>query len=85
MRGFVPIEVQSYAGYKADETPRAFVLHGRWFFVEEIIDRWHQADKDPTAPSADFYKVRASDGRLFLIRRDNESQEWSLRAGDASA
>ncbi|HVP18509.1 MAG TPA: hypothetical protein VMU36_05885 [Spirochaetia bacterium] len=83
MRGFVSIEVEAYAGYKAAETPRAFVLQGRRFVIEEIVDRWYQADRDPTIPPADYFKVRSTDGGLFVIRRDNETQEWSLREGDA--
>ena len=85
MGGLIPIEVQTYAGHKADETPRAFILQGRRFVIDEVVDRWYQAGRDPTLPSADYFKVRTTEGGLFVIRRDNESLEWSLRVSDAPA
>lgn len=83
MGGFVSIEVQAYAGHKADESPRAFILQGKRFVIKEVVDRWYQADRDPTVPSADYFRVRTLEGRLFVIKRDNESQEWFLLVADA--
>jgi hypothetical protein len=35
----IPIEVKSYSGSKADETPRRFVWDGRVIEVREVVDR----------------------------------------------
>jgi len=72
----VPITVQAYAGYKADETPRAFDLAGRRVTVLEIVDRWYQAGRDPALPSASYFKIRSEDGGVFILKRDNESLRW---------
>ena len=72
----VPITVQAYAGHKADETPRAFDLEGRRVTVREIVDRWYQAGRDPTLPSASYFKIRSEDGGVFILKRDNESLQW---------
>ncbi|MGA2613027.1 MAG: hypothetical protein ABSG38_06210 [Spirochaetia bacterium] len=77
---FDPVQVQTYSGYKADEDPRGFSWQGHSFVIEQIVDRWYQAGRDPTLPSANYFKVRTTDGNLFIIRRDNDSLEWSLRA-----
>ncbi len=82
MRGFVPIDVEAYSGYKTDETPRAFSWQGRRIVIEEVLDRWYQAARDPSLPSADYFKVRTSVGEVFILRRDNESQAWSLKTED---
>jgi hypothetical protein len=70
------ITVQAYAGYKAEETPRAFELEGRRIVVAEITDRWYQAGRDPTLPSASYFKVRSEEGGVYLLKRDNESLQW---------
>jgi hypothetical protein len=35
------LAVDAYAGYKGEETPRAFILDGRRIGVEEILARWY--------------------------------------------
>jgi hypothetical protein len=84
MGAFIPIVVESYEGYKADETPRAFLHQGRRHLIEEVVDRWYQAGRDPTLPSANYFKVRTTDGAVFIVRRDDESQTWSLQSGSKS-
>ena len=39
--------------------------------IRGINDRWYDE-------KADYFKVAASDGRLYLLRQDMESKEWSL-------
>jgi len=34
----IPIQVQCYAGYKADESPCRFFLGDIWIEVQEILD-----------------------------------------------
>ncbi len=82
MLRLVPIRVDCYAGYKSDETPRSFSWNNRRFDVEEIVDRWFQASRDPAIAAADYFKVRTSAGELFIIRRDRESLEWQLVKGE---
>jgi len=73
-----PIQVESYAGHKADETPRRFYWQGQWLGVEEVLDRWHQIESKPEWPRADYFKVRATDNHLYLLKHDLESGEWHL-------
>ena len=73
---FLPTAVEARAGFKADETPLSFEYEGRRLAVEEIVDRWYQAGRDPTLASASYFKVRAADGWRYVLRRDNETQRW---------
>jgi len=73
-----PIEVECYAGAKADETPRRFSLEGRTVEVGEVLDRWFQIEIKPEWPRADYFKVRAVDERKYLLKHDLEADEWFL-------
>jgi hypothetical protein len=72
------IEVECYAGAKADETPRRFTLNEQPIEVGEVLDRWYQIESRPEWPRADYFKVRATDGSDYLLKHDLESDEWFL-------
>ena len=67
------LQVQCYAGWKADERPVRFRLKDRDFIVEEILDQWY-------SPNGVFFKVRADDGNLYNLRHDLPTDEWSLES-----
>ena len=73
-----PIQVECYAGAKADETPRRFILEGQLIEVEEVLDRWYQIESRPEWPRADYFKVRGADGHEYLLKHDLESDVWQL-------
>lgn len=74
----IPIQVECYAGSKADETPRRFVWEERLIEVGEILDRWYQVESLPEWPRADYFKVRSLEPRDYLLKHDLESDEWFL-------
>jgi hypothetical protein len=75
---FVPIQVESYSGYKSDESPRRFMWNNHRYEIVEIIDTWYQASRDPAVPAADYFKVRAADTLQYIIRLDRQSSAWYL-------
>ncbi len=74
----IPIQVECYAGAKADETPRRFVWEGRLIEVGEVLDLWHQVQNLPEWPRANYFKVRGQDHHDYLLKHDLESDEWYL-------
>ena len=50
------IEVECYAGAKADETPRRFNLEGQTLEVNEVLDRWYQVESKPEWPRAYYFR-----------------------------
>lgn len=74
----VPIQVESYAGYKADESPRRFDCEAQWVEVKEIVDRWYQGAGNPEWPIADYFKVTGDDGCAYLLKHDREADTWFL-------
>ncbi len=75
----IPIQVECYAGAKADETPRQFTWEGRTIELSEVLDRWYQVESKPEWPRADYFKVwAAEDEREYLLKHDLEADEWFL-------
>ena len=73
------LDVECYAGYRAEETPRRFTLGDRHVEIAEVLDRW-------LAPDHRYFKVRGADGHLYILRHDAAAGRWELtmfRAGTA--
>ena len=67
------LEVDCYSGFKADERPVRFRLDDRSYVVEEVLDQWY-------GPQDVFYKVRADDGNLYILRHETSTPavNWHL-------
>ena len=74
------VRVEAYSGYKANERPLRFCLGSQWYDITEVVDRWY-------GPDYIYFRVRAADGNLYVLRLDENTQEWSLAGfhqGDAA-
>jgi uncharacterized protein (UPF0128 family) len=67
------VDVECYAGRKADERPARFRLAGKKYSVEAVLDQWYE-------PESILYKVRADDGNLYILRQQTSSPDgaWDL-------
>jgi hypothetical protein len=65
------IEVDCYAGYRGEQTPRTLRLDDRCIEVDQVVDQW-------LAPGHRYFKVRGDDGHIYIIRHDGQSGEWEL-------
>jgi hypothetical protein len=65
------VRVSCYEGYSGEESPRSFSLGDRWLEVVEILDRWRGEDHE-------YFKLAASDGNRYILRRDREREEWEI-------
>ena len=67
--------VECYSGGKADERPLRFRLDEREYTVSEVLDQWY-------GPDHTFFKVRAADGNLYILRQDRSKTEgaWTLES-----
>ena len=74
----LPVDVECYSGYKADEYPVSFSFNNFRFGIKEITDRWHQAGRDPEIPAADYFKVRTTDNKQFILKHEHSSDRWFL-------
>ena len=67
------IEVDCYAGYRDEETPRRLRVGWRVVEVLEVLDRWREPDHR-------FFRLRGDDGRTYLVRHREPSRRWELIA-----
>ncbi len=65
------LRVECTDGDERDLTPERFVLAGRDLEVEEVIDRWF-------GPTHTYFRVRASDGRTYILKHDRSEDGWEL-------
>ncbi|WEX89039.1 hypothetical protein PZN02_001580 [Sinorhizobium garamanticum] len=64
------VHVETYMEEGAEKL-RRFCLNGRQIEVTENIDQWHGADYR-------YFKVKGSDGNVYILHRDDISTEWAL-------
>ena len=67
------IKVQCYSGRKADERPIRFRIDSRDYMIEEIVEQWY-------GPADSFYRVRADDGKTYLLRYHRTDGTWSIES-----
>jgi hypothetical protein len=65
------LKVECYAGYRGDQRPLRFTLGDRTYEIREVEDQWY-------SPGASFFRVRAEDGNLYILRRDEIQDQWTL-------
>jgi hypothetical protein len=65
--------VECYAGYKGEQYPRRFALGDKLLEVEQLEDQWY-------SPSSQYFRIRAADGHIYILRHDQEKESWSLEA-----
>lgn len=65
------LRVESYAGHRGEETPRAFHLGQRRIIVLDVLDRW-------LAPDHRYFKVKGDDGGTYILRHDVAADRWEL-------
>lgn len=67
------MRVECYAGYKGEQYPKRFLLGGRMLEVSIVEDQWY-------GPSSRYFRVRASDGNIYVLCHNREQDCWSLHA-----
>jgi hypothetical protein len=72
------IAVECYAGYKGEESPRAFTYLGKRYEIQEILDRWDEEGRSPEGLRQEYFKVKTPDGGVFLMRYTPALQSWAL-------
>ena len=65
------IQVECYAGYRGEETPRHIRMATYKIKVKEIVDRW-------LSPDHRYFKILGDDDATYIIRHDTENWQWEL-------
>jgi hypothetical protein len=70
----LPVYVDAYSGYKANERPQRFVLDEEIYEIAAVLDQWYE-------PAATYFKVQSIEGKTYLLRYDEQTDEWTLQSG----
>ena len=65
------IQVECYAGYRGEETPRRIRMATYKIDVKKVLDRW-------LAPDHRYFKITGDDDATYIIRHDSVSAQWEL-------
>jgi hypothetical protein len=65
------LQVDCYAGYRGEETPKRFRIGSTTVEIEAILDRW-------LAPDHRYFKVRGRDQAEYILRHDGAADVWEL-------
>src|SRR5262249_2872108 len=64
----------AYSGYKPNQRPRQFTLDEVVYEIVAVLDQWYE-------PSATYFKVQSTERKTYLLRYDEETDEWTLQNG----
>jgi hypothetical protein len=70
----IPVHVEAYSGYKANERPLRFYLDEGIYEIAAVEDRWQD-------PDAEYFKVRTTEGKRYLLRYSERNDRWTLQSG----
>ncbi|HEV3421649.1 MAG TPA: hypothetical protein VG075_15175 [Candidatus Acidoferrum sp.] len=65
------VQVISYSGYKAEESPRILKLGDTFLPIAQIEDRWY-------SPGETFFRVLTQAGDRYLLRHVEAQDVWTL-------
>ena len=74
----LPVRVECYAGYRADERPRRFYLGKHCYEVSEVIDQWY-------GPDYRYFKLRTEDDGIYILRHSEKDDCWELTLYDSDS
>ena len=61
-------KVQTADSYTAPGKPFSMEVDGSRMEIEQILSHWRQAYEDPSFYPEEYYKVRASDKKEYILR-----------------
>lgn len=71
----IKIDVSSFAGYRGEESPRIFFVHGEKITVLEILEMWIE-EEGPERNQKRFFLLKGSDGLFHKLHYDLSAQQW---------
>lgn len=72
------VEVECYAGYRADERPVRLKLGEQTLEIVEVEDRWY-------SPGETYFRVRVAGGDRYVLRHQEAQDVWSLEGFRSAA
>jgi hypothetical protein len=65
------VEVECYAGYRADERPVRLTLGDQTLEIAEVEDRWY-------SPGETYFRVRVAGGDRYVLKHVEAQDVWTV-------
>lgn len=72
------VEVECYAGYRADQRPVRLKLDEQTLDIEEVEDRWY-------SPGETYFRVRVIGGDRYVLKHLEAQDVWSIEGFRSAA
>jgi hypothetical protein len=69
----IRLQVECYAGYKADQRPVRFTVGTRSLNVVSVDEQWY-------SPATMYFRIQADDGNIYILRHDEGQDTCDLEA-----
>jgi len=76
---FQHTRVKTFDSHRHPGQPVWFELRGTGLEIEVILDHWNEAYQDPSFFPDEYYKVRASDDKIYLLRYSMLFKSWWVK------
>lgn len=70
-------KVETISSYSYPGEPKKFYYKGRWWQIEDILDRWYEGGLDPERALILYYKIEA-ESQFFILRYLPYFQKWQI-------
>jgi hypothetical protein len=78
MPQLIPVRVECYSGYIADEYPVCFELGGTRYDISEVTDRWYQGESNPEFPVSDYFRVITTGNEQYILKHEIGDDNWFM-------
>jgi hypothetical protein len=72
------VQVESYAGYRAEERPLSLRLEQEVLEIAEVEDRWY-------SPGETYFRVVVANGDHYVLRHMEAQDVWSIEGFRSNA
>ncbi len=76
---FAHTRVKTLDSHKHPGAPMWFEIDGNGLDVELVLEHWSEAYRDPSFFPSEYYKVEASDSRVYLLRYSTLFKSWWVK------
>lgn len=82
---FEPARVTTLDSHKSPGPPVRFAFGGKILDVAGVIRHWYTAYTDPSFHPDEYYRVEASDARVYVLRYSTLFSSWWVRIDEEDA
>ncbi|HPS94280.1 MAG: hypothetical protein ABFD70_04825 [Syntrophaceae bacterium] len=76
---FRPTRVKTLDSHKHPGEPTWFEIEGGGLDVELVVEHWNEAYVDPSFFPSEYYKVEASNRKIYLLKYSTLFKSWWVK------